>query len=167
MIEPSVERLDERDIYIGSTTKEYLSQRMDTHRRGYNRWKRGMKVSRITSYEIFDKYGIENCKITLLEVCPCNSRDELTSREAHFIRTMQCVNKYIPRRTPQEYREDFKEKISIYQKTYSETNKEKKRLYASMKIECECGTTFRQTGKKRHYNSKKHTEYLEDILKSN
>ena len=27
-------------IYIGSTTKEYLSQRMDKHRSGYKQWKK-------------------------------------------------------------------------------------------------------------------------------
>ena len=27
-------------IYVGSTTKQYLSQRMDSHRTGYKSWKK-------------------------------------------------------------------------------------------------------------------------------
>jgi hypothetical protein len=162
LIEPSIEKLDDRDIYVGSTTKEFLSQRMDTHRNGYRRWKRGMPVSRVTSYEIFDKYGIENCKITLLEAYPCNSRDELTSREAHFIRTMQCVNKYIPQRTPKEYRADFKEKLSAYHSNYGRKNKEKIKLYGAIRFECECGSIFRQVEKSRHCKTIKHTDFLEE-----
>ena len=49
------------DIYIGSTTKQYLSQRMDCHRRDYVQWrKENSKVSRMTSFDIFDKYCKEN-----------------------------------------------------------------------------------------------------------
>ena len=39
-IEPIVDH-DEGDIYIGSTTKHYLSQRMDKHRGNYKSWKNG------------------------------------------------------------------------------------------------------------------------------
>ena len=57
-------------IYIGSTTKKYLSQRMDTHRSDYKRWKNGV-YNFVTSFTIFEEYGIENCNIVLLELCPC------------------------------------------------------------------------------------------------
>ena len=79
-------------IYIGSTTKEHLCQRMDTHRHNYDSWKRGM-LELTTSYLIFDEYGVKNCQIVLLESYPCNSKDELESRKAFFIKSMDCVNK--------------------------------------------------------------------------
>ena len=85
-------------IYIGSTTKKYLSQRMDTHRTDYKRWKNGL-YNFVTSFTIFEEYGIENCNIVLLELFPCESKDMLHSREAHYIRTLKCVNKCIPNRT--------------------------------------------------------------------
>ncbi len=85
-------------IYVGATTKEYLSQRMTTHRKGYIQWKNG-KFQNISSFQLFEEYGIENCQIVLLEICPCNSKDELNAREAHHIRNLQCVNKLIPGRT--------------------------------------------------------------------
>ena len=57
------------DIYIGSTTKQYLSQRMNCHRHDYDGWKKGYnKVSRMTSFDIFDKYGKENCRIILTSI---------------------------------------------------------------------------------------------------
>ena len=49
------------DMYIGSTTKS-LSQRMAQHRYNYK-----SQQNNITVYKIFDKYGVENCKIELIE----------------------------------------------------------------------------------------------------
>ena len=60
MIEPTVEH-DEGDIYIGSTTKSYLSQRMTAHRNCYNQWREG-KHHFLTSYALFDKYGFETVR---------------------------------------------------------------------------------------------------------
>ncbi len=60
-IEPICEH-DESDIYIGSTTQPLLSQRMSKHRGSYYHWKKGKGVL-ITSYILFEKYGIENCEI--------------------------------------------------------------------------------------------------------
>ena len=63
-IEP-INSSDDGDIYIGSTSKEYLSQRLTKHRSEYNRWKKN-KTNFIRSYSLFDKYGIENCKIIMM-----------------------------------------------------------------------------------------------------
>jgi hypothetical protein len=116
---------EEGDVYIGSTCKQYLSQRMDKHREMYRYWKKGNKGCNMTSYILFEKYGIENCIIVLIETSPCNKRDELFSREAYHIKSMKCVNKSIPLRTGKEYREDNKDKICDYKKEYYEENKEK------------------------------------------
>jgi hypothetical protein len=129
-IEPIVDH-DEGDIYIGSTTKQYLSQRMDTHRNDYKR-----KHGSMTCFKLFDKYGFENCCITLLETVQANSKDELHARERFYIQSMKCVNKVIPLQTPKEYREIHKDKMKVYYETnkdkikeltkeYYETNKDK------------------------------------------
>ena len=115
-------------IYIGSTTKQYLSQRMTAHRNGYKRWK-AEKCTRVTSYDLFDTYGIENCQIVLIEIFPCNSKDELHSREAFYIRSMTCVNKYIPDRTDEEYREGRKDIKKEYDTKYRELNSERKKAW--------------------------------------
>lgn len=123
--------LNENLVYVGSTTKT-LSQRMSGHRYEYTK-----RRERIDSsvFQIFDKYGIENCKILLIELFPCTCKDELTSREGHFIKHLICVNKNIAGRTQQEYRDthktekkkwrsDNKDNIKEYNKQYRAKNKD-------------------------------------------
>ena len=138
-IEPICE-YDEGDIYIGSTTKDYLSQRMVNHRLDYNRWKR-MNRKLVTSYNIFDKYGIDNCQIILLESVNANDFNELVAREAHYIKSLKCVNKLVPLRTDAEYYNDIKEN----------------------KYTCECGTVCVSKVKERHLQTKKHQLYLKSL----
>ena len=114
------------DIYIGSTTKDYLSKRMVQHRRTYKSFKDG--IGRKTmSYDIFDKYGINNCIITLLENVDVNSKEELLARESHYIRTLKCVNKVIPGRKRYEYEKEYEksQQVQEYRKKYRDNNKEK------------------------------------------
>ena len=117
------------NIYIGSTTKEYLSQRMETHRGDYAKWKKGNNSKFVTAFNIFEEYGVKNCKMILLESVPCNSKDELTAREAYYIRNLDCVNKIIPGRTQQEYKETNKEILKEKSKLNYEKNKDKRKLY--------------------------------------
>ena len=92
-IQPICEH-NEDEVYIGSTTKKYLSQRMDTHRSGYKRWLAG-RAGNVKSYWLFDKYNIENCRIVLIESVCANDKDELDSREAYHIQNIKCVNKNV------------------------------------------------------------------------
>ena len=70
-------------------------------------------------FDIFDKYGIENCEIILLENYPCSSKDELHAREGYYIKVTKCVKKNIAGRTKKEYYED-----TDYSKKYRERNKQ-------------------------------------------
>jgi hypothetical protein len=100
---------EEGDIYIGSTTKKYLSDRMCDHRADYKRKKEGKRGP--NSFVLFDKYGVENCKIHLIMLYPCNTKDELLAKEGEYIRTLNCVNKVIPNRTKQEYDKEYRIKM--------------------------------------------------------
>jgi len=102
-----VPNTDDDICYIGSTCKKYLCQRMAEHKQDYKKWKNGTH-NKVTSYNLFEKYGFENCRIELLEIYPCNSRDELTKKEAGYIRALNCVNKVLPDRTGQEIQEKHK-----------------------------------------------------------
>ena len=172
-------------IYYGSTTKKYLSQRMDKHRNEYKRWLEG-KTNLIMSYKMFEQYGIENCKIILIENCSCESKDELTAREAYYIRNFDCVNKVVPGRTDKEYqvankdrRKEYlhqnKEKIQAQTRNYRETNKynikeQKRRAYEKNKdiiseqrkekYNCECGSVCCRGAKSRHEKSKIHLNFI-------
>jgi hypothetical protein len=106
--------------YIGSTTQATLALRLGGHCRGYKQWKNG-KAYLITSYPIIER---GNYQIELLELYPCNSKDELNAREGHYIRTNDCVNKIIIGRTDKEWREVNKGKIAEKAKVYYAENKD-------------------------------------------
>ena len=104
-------------MYIGSTI-EALSTRMAKHRYDY-RTSRGCY-----SKLIFEEFGIENCKIELIEVFPCNTKEELNSKEGEYIRNNICVNKCIPNRTIKELYILNREHRLVYQKQYRILNKQ-------------------------------------------
>lgn len=112
-------------VYIGSTVEPTLARRLANHRGGFKAWKKG-KSAFLSSYSLIETNDYE---ITLLELCPCNSRDELTARERHYIQTMNCVNRNIPGRTPQEYYIDKHDIILEKKKTFDQAHKEDKRAY--------------------------------------
>ena len=158
-------------IYVGSTTKQYLSQRMTAHRKDYNYWKSG-KGKFTSSYLIFDEYGLDDCFIELLEAKLCSSKDELRKLEGNYIRELECVNKCIAGRTSKEYTEDNRERRKPLLKQWREENKdtlkEKQKKYVEdnhdvliakkkeiMTCEC-CGKTYKRSHKSDHLKFKYH-----------
>ena len=138
-IEPICEH-EEHEIYIGSTSLKYLSSRMTYHKTSYNKWKSDLH-GKVMSFELFDKYGFDNCVITLIENVNANTKEELLQKERYYIQSMKCINKFVPLRTQKEYYidnkehrqeiikqyyEKHKEEISEYQKQWREQNKELK-----------------------------------------
>ncbi len=124
---------EEGNVYIGSTSKPRLCDRMSSHRSAYNKWKQDGK-SFYTAFDIFDRYGVDNCHIVLVESVACNTKDELLAREGFYIKSMPCVNKTILTRTRKEYVADYspekKQKWLIeYPKQYRETHKDKSSEY--------------------------------------
>jgi hypothetical protein len=164
-IQPIMEH-DENDIYIRSTTKQYLSQRMENHRSKYKLWKKG-KGTKYMCYELFNKYGIENCQILLIENVHANSEDELVSREGYYIRNMKCINKNIPDRTKKEYYINNKEIIKEYKHKYYINNKEIIKEKQSKKHFCECGIHYTENNKSNHFKTLKHQTRMELIDKIN
>lgn len=72
-------------VYVGSTCQKYLCQRLGTHKAMNKRPSKKASSSQLTCYD--------DCKIVLLEKYPCNSKEELLSRENHYIELIDCVNK--------------------------------------------------------------------------
>ena len=142
-IEPKCDHNDD-EIYIGSTTQKYLSQRMVEHRSQYKRWKEG-KMNLVSSFQLFEKFGIDNCEIILLESVVAKDINELKSRESHHIKNIKCINKYVPLRSHKDYRNDNKELISS----------KAKKLF-----KCECGSKCRIVAKQRHFRTNKHLNYI-------
>ena len=127
-----IEAIDgDGEFYTGSTTKKHLCQRMSTHRGYYKLWKEG-KMNKVMSFELFDKYGIENCYISLIENVNAKTKDELLAREAYYIKSMNCLNKLVPLRTYNEWKDDNQQKLNDYCKEYYENNK--KEIISKVKI---------------------------------
>ena len=110
--------------YIGSTTEE-LSMRMARHRAHFKLFLRDGKRSHVRSYDLFNEYGVENCKIELIEYFKCDSLQELRKREGQVIKNTECVNKFVAGRTGKEYYDDNKDKIKEQHKNYYENNENK------------------------------------------
>lgn len=142
-------------IYIGSTCKRYLSNRLANHKSDYR-----CKPFVCKSAELL-KLG--DVKIILLENYPCNDKNELNAREQYYIDQNKdiCVNKKNPANTWS------KEKQSQYTKEYRAKNWEQmkaQRKPLEDKIEtCECGSTFKHKNASTHKKCKKHLEYQQSI----
>jgi hypothetical protein len=170
------------ECYIGSTTEPTLARRLAGHVDGYKRWKAG-KGKKTTSFDIIDRGDYH---IFLIETYPCNSKDELHSREGQIIRKYksecECVNRCIAGRTikewyqdnkytiqehhkeyMKEYREENKDAIKEKIKQYRERNKEKINENAKETSTCVCGSCFQKAYKSTHERTKKHQSYLKTI----
>jgi hypothetical protein len=146
-------------IYVGSTSRKYLSSRFSGHHSSYKKYLKGQSAY-LTS---FDLLSLGDCKIELLEAFPCTCVEELLLKEGEWIRKSDCVNKMIAGRTTKErsrdyydenaqllrdksasFREtnkeyygtwlenkdpEYKEELKQYQKKYREANQEKIKEY--------------------------------------
>jgi hypothetical protein len=139
--------------YIGSTTAPTLAKRLAQHVGNYKGWKEGKGW-----YSSFQLIDTGDYQITLIELCPCNSKDELTARERFWIENTVCVNKNRPGRTEQEWREANRDKIAAQKKTYRDANKEaiaeKKKTYREANKDriAEYNKTYYEANKERILN---------------
>jgi hypothetical protein len=124
-------------IYIGSTCKKYLCQRMADHNSRFRKWDLNNNEKYYSSFEIM-KCG--EVKIILLENINCNTKDELLKKEREHIESNKnnIINKNLPTRTRKQYYQD--NIVSI---------KEKKNKI----VNCECGKNYTHTNKSKHLRS--------------
>ena len=110
--------------YVGSTC-EALSARMSKHRYDYRMSQDGTRPA-CSSFLLFEEFGIENCKIELIERFPCDTKEQLRQQEGKHIRDLDCVNKHVAGRSRQEYWAkyylDNVEKIQEYHSQYYRNN---------------------------------------------
>ena len=111
-------------FYIGSACEE-LCRRMSHHRAKFKRFLNGSEETPTRSYDIFNEYGVENCKIELIEYYKCDTLQELRKREGEIIKNTECINKNVAGRTRKEYYEDNKNNIKEMINEYLENNKDK------------------------------------------
>lgn len=151
-------------IYVGSTAKQYLSQRFQQHKNSYKQWKEG-KVNKVTSYDLFDEYGPENCQIVLIEEYSCNSKDAKNAREGHHIKELNCVNRVVVGRTQQEsqniYNHSQKGKIARNNYLHSDKCKEVLKKYHESEKGKEALKKYQETDKGKEARKKAQKLYYE------
>lgn len=157
--------------YIGSTCQS-LSKRFSAHKSDYKYYIEGKKPVTST-FELFKHYGVENCKIELVENYPCNTKEELLAREGHYIRKDECLNKRVAGRDKKqryvENKQYYYEKDKTYRINNPEKISEKKHRYwlkhrdrFLSKYECECGSVLSLCHKSKHLKTNKHQQYLQN-----
>ena len=173
------------ECYYGSTI-EPLNKRMVHHRHRYINRDNGKETCIRSVNALFDKYGLENCKIEWVEDYPCNSKKELARREGFYIQNNACVNKNVAGRTSEESREATREKtnkrmseyykknadrIKAYQKEhglkYADKIKERKQKHYEANKDkfkecylCSCGRHVQNRSKTRHEKTQYHQNRL-------
>ena len=175
--------------YYGSTT-EPLSKRMERHTKSYKQFLETGKLD-TTARVLFGEFGVDNCKILLVEDYPCENKEQLLRREGEHIKNNECVNKQVAGRTHKEYHdeyseyfknkkkeyyknhrediisknkqyiEDHKEEIQKYRKQHYEANKGTILAKQARPFICECGATCVWNVRARHFRSMKHQLFLE------
>jgi hypothetical protein len=148
-------------VYIGSTTKRYLSQRLGNHRSSYNAWidEKTYQKTKITSFKVLEN---NNYSIILLESVDCKTKDELLARERFYIETVECVNTKNPKRVRTEYYLDNRDLYLQKGKDYYQDNKE----FYTKKCDCECGGKYTSKNKPTHLKTKRHLDYLAELNSS-
>jgi hypothetical protein len=155
-------------IYIGSTCKKYLSQRLTAHTSSYKEKLKNNTRDKIMSYELL---ALGDVEIILLETYPCNSKDELVARERHWMDQNRdiIINKVIPFRTRiehyretdtvQKWREENKEKVlEANRKSQLKYRAERYASY-NKKFNCVCGGNYTHGAITKHNKTDKHETY--------
>ena len=66
---------------------------MSGHRSSFCKQKETGEGYYVSSFAMFDEYGLDERKIELIEDYPCNSQEELLRREGHYIKNTDCANR--------------------------------------------------------------------------
>ncbi len=105
-----IESYTTKFIYIGCTTKKYLSERLTFYRTEYKRYLQSkldetehkkyinIKIefgnySLIKLFNLFDSFGVKSFKIILLKEINHTSLDSLKAQLHDFIKNTDCINK--------------------------------------------------------------------------
>ena len=143
----------------------------------YKRYTGQLSTDYCYSFILFDKYGIDNCAIELVETFMYNDEDELKWKERDYIENNKCVNNKLPivnddekkERTKEynkQYYDDNLEYFKQYDKQYKIDHKEEISERNKIKIYCSvCDVYINQYYKSKHDQSEKHQNIINNIIK--
>jgi len=109
------------DIYVGSTLQE-CRRRWQEHKANYRSWLNNVCKTKTTSFELFEKYGIDNCKIILIREYQVVDKEHLKVYEQLWINKLKPINKVNPlvlsflikRQYPKYNKENYKRRIQLH-----------------------------------------------------
>ena len=176
--------INAKEIYVGSTMN--INQRRRAHKNTCNNEKNEHYNYPVYQY-IRENGGWENWESVIVETVEYNEKHELKLRERFHLEELKAtLNKQIPTRTKDEYRQDTKEDTKItdaeyklknkeaiiiknkeyynnhieaiktYHREYQQKNKETLAIKQAEKYTCNCGKTSTIRHKSRHEMSRKH-----------
>ena len=145
-------------VYVGMTTFT-LVRRMQHHR--------GM-LQQCTSRQII---AFGDAHIELLEEFPCDNKEQAMKKEGEYIRSMNCVNKYMSGRTRKQFYEDNKERLNRESRQYRidnpEKNKEWQKKYREKNKEKIKQNNRKNSKKFRTENREKHNKNIKSWCDKN
>lgn len=115
------------EVYIGSTIRS-LAERMTGHRSNLKMWRLG-RYHYVSSYKLLEREGVY---IELIEMFPCETKEQLNKREGEIIRaTANCVNLHEPGLTHNQsvmkHRAKNKDAFNAYMREYTRKRNNKLR----------------------------------------
>ena len=133
--------LDGIECYVGSTFGT-IRDRWYKHKGHYNLWKKNKK-SYVSSFQLFEQYGLDRCKILLIKEYGVEDRAHLDVYETLWIKKLKAINKTEPcgrllgkrkqcmysKQYQTKYAETLKVKRDKYRSDNCELLKERKRAY--------------------------------------
>ena len=177
-----VNNVDDK-IYIGST-RQPLYKRINQHRVRFRSNYKFQYSSRI----LFEKYGIENCSIILIEEVDVKNIEEQRRIEREWFEKLKhiAVNLHLPHITKEEISQqnklykitnkdkinerlkirretqDFKDNQNIRDKKYREAHVDELKDKRRKTFICECGRETTNTHKLRHFKSIIHSKIMNE-----
>lgn len=144
--------------YIGSTAQKYLSVRFEQHKHKFSAWKSKQKGSYY--WTSFDILQYEDAQIILIESFPCNSKEELLSRERHYIETSpNSINKI---RNLNQTAEDKKQTRHLHYETNKTKTRDQQKEYYKKNAEL-----LKEKSKTYHREHQKERAEKQKIYKEN
>jgi len=169
------------ECYIGSTILT-LKRRFQAHKDEYKKWKLGL-VKKTCSYDLFEKFGIENCKITPIQTYKIIDTRHLNAYEQLWINKIKPNNKQAsfritpisrkndrliqlqknPKFDSDNYKKQLKknpnfnrERVQKFKQKKPNYFREHNKKYSQIVIICECGVQIKKCKKSRHVKTEKH-----------
>jgi len=169
---------ESNECYVGSTLGE-LRDRFQRHKKCYLEWvERNRPVNKkcTTSIYIFDKYGVDNCKIMLIKQYEVIDRPHLEAYEQLWINKLNSVNtqctlylkklvqlksrnKEANKKRVQKWMDNNRDHRKQYMKEYYQKTK------TDLKVskQCDCGGRFSEAYYPAHCKTKRHKNWIAEL----